>query len=69
MPSIKSGILALLTLTFLSSTAFAWGSHPDEASDKLNTVIEKKQDNDANKALDSITEQIQEENNAKVGEK
>jgi len=69
MPSTKIGAATLITLTLMSGQALAWGSHPDEADDKLNTVIEKNQEDDTNKALDSITEQIQEANNAKVGGK
>jgi hypothetical protein len=69
MPSIKMGAAVLVALTLMSSQAFAWGSHPDEANDKLNTIIEKDQEDATNKALDSITEQLQEENNTKVGGK
>ena len=69
MPSIKMGAVVLIVLTLVSGQAFAWGSHQDEANEKLNTIIEKDQEDATNKALDSITEQIQEENNTKVGGK
>ena len=69
MPSIKMGVVVLIALTLMSRQAFAWGSHPDEADEKLNTVIEKNQEEDTTKALDSITEQIQEKNNTTVGGK
>ena len=62
MRSIKVGAIVILTLALMTNAALAWGSRPDEPRDKLNTIVEKNQEDAVNKALDSITEQAQEEN-------